>query len=203
VPESTAQRVFDDWLRADIAPLMKSAGWTKSANTFRRQTDEAVGVIQLTKSHWSRADHLWFWIKAGIWSVRLDDVDQRIGRRGSLIDSKRPGPDDCHWRMLQSSIMRPADDWELFAVASKIELDFLTNVVGQRLQSLVIPAVTTYLSDAALRDELLRSNLPLGPLRLAYLYTLLDALGPRDRLPAVGVELRAADATIAATIGLD
>jgi hypothetical protein len=203
VRESTAQRVFADWLREDIAPLMKSAGWTKSANTFRRETDETVGVIQLAKSHWSRADHLWFWIKAGVWSVRLDALDQRIGRRGSPIDSRRPGPGDCHWTILQSSIMRPADDWELFAVASKVELDFLTNVVGQRLQSLVIPTLTARLSDTALRDELLTGYPSLGPLRLAYLYTLLNALGPRDRLRAVGVDLRAADATIAATMGLD
>src|SRR6476469_1688450 len=109
-----------------MVPLMKATGWTRSANTFRRTTEEAVGIIQLTKSRWSRADHLWFWIKAGVWSKRLDALDRRIGQWNSSGDSRRRGPSDCHWTMSQDAIMRPGEDWELLPVASKIELDVLT-----------------------------------------------------------------------------
>lgn len=200
--EATAQDLFNAWLRSDIAPSMKAKGWVKSGNTFRRTTDETVGVIQLTRSHWSRADHLWFWIKAGVWSRRLSEVDQLIRIAGFRAATSPSGPDQCHWRMWHSDIMGPGEDWELYAIASRMELASLTNIVRQRLDSLVIPTVTAHLSDAAIRDELLAGYQSLQGPRLGYLYALIAALGPREQLQAVLEELRTHEPVFAERMGL-
>ena len=197
----TAQSLFNAWLRTDIAPQLKRAGWRKTANTFRLENDETIGVIQLTKSHWSRADHLWFWIKAGVWSRRLSELDHRIGvLRGSR--SRLPGPDDCHWFMWHDTIMGPGDDWEILAISSRIELEILGNFVRQRLESLVIPGVTAHMSDAAIRDALDSGYRPLTGPRFGYLYALIEAIGPHERLPEVLVALRSREPAIAGRMGL-
>lgn len=200
--EATAQDLFNTWLGSDVAPWMKAAGWAKSGNTFRRKNDETVGVVQLTKSHWSRADHLWFWIKAGVWSRRLSDLDGQIGGPGLRTATSHPGPGDCHWTMWHSDIMHPGENWELYAVATRIELTYLTNIVRHRLDALVLPTVTAHMSDAAIRDALLAGYRPLQGPRLGYLYTLIAALGPRDQLAGVVDELRDQQPEIATRLGL-
>ena len=195
--KETAQGLFNAWLQTEITPRLKAAGWRKTANTFRLVNEETIGVIQLTKSPWSRADHLWFWIKAGVWSRRLSELDHRIGRGLQGPGSGLPGPDDCHWIMWHDTIMGAADDWEVLAVSSRIELEILGNFVRHRLESLVVPGVTAHMSDAAIRDALDGGYRPTAGSRLGYLYTLIEAIGPLERLPGVLEALRTHEPKVA------
>jgi hypothetical protein len=188
MPTVSAQELFRDLVQAEIAPMLKTAGWAKSGNNFRLRAVDTIAVIQLAKSPWSRAGHLWFWIKAGVWSNRLSEVEARIGSWGRAGQAT-PVPDQCHWVMWFDDIMRPSDEWGLHPGSTPAQMAALGGAVRDRLTSIVLPTLTAHLSDEAIRDELLAGYAPLSQSGLAWLYALVEALGPDDELPRIASQL--------------
>jgi hypothetical protein len=194
----TTQDLFRQWLQTEIAPTFRAEGWAKSGNNFRLRRSGTIGVIQLAKSPWSRADHLWFWLKAGVWSERLAKVDAQLDQ-GS---PSRPTPDECHWALWYDQIMRPGEDWELRRGASEAELTALGRDVRDRAFALVAPKVMAHMSDEAIREELIAGYIPPSGSRLTYLYALVAAIGPIDRLEGIISELRREAPRVAERLGL-
>jgi hypothetical protein len=200
---ASAQDLFSEWLKSEIAPVLKSAGWTKSGNNFHLRGDGTVGVVQLAKSHQSRADHLWFWIKAGIWSERLSliDAEVELWRQGQ---PSRPTPDECHLRIWYDTVMRPGWHWEMRPDSSTAELAALGRDVRDRLNRLVLPDLIAHMSDPALRDALLAGDerMSISGSALAYLYALINALGPSEALLGVVAQLQKNQPRLAERLGL-
>jgi hypothetical protein len=199
----TAQDLFSEWLKSEIAPLFKSVGWTKSGNDFHLRRDGIVGVVQLTKSHWSRADHISFWIKAGVWSERLSRIDAQVElwRQGR---PSRPTPDECHWKIWYDTIMRRGGEWVIRRDSSALELVALGRDVRDRIGRFVLPDLTAHMYELALRDALLAGDerMSMSGSQLAYLYAMVAALGPAEALAGVISDLQQKEPTLTERLGL-
>jgi hypothetical protein len=162
-----------------------------------------VGVVQLAKSYSSTTDRVSFWVKAGIWSERLSQVDAQIElwRQGR---PSRPTPDECHWTIWYDTIMQPGGQWEIRRDSSTVELAALGLDVCGRLRRLVLPHLTVHMSEAALRDALLVGDerISISGSRLAHLYALIAALGPAGALAGVVSDLQPQEPTLAERLGL-
>lgn len=175
----TASTTFKDWIRDEVAPLLKERGFARVGLAFRTCIGNNIALIHIQKSVKSSATEVKFTATAGVWSRRIAAFLE------NSTDSM-PAIEECHWTQRFGELVSFGDDywWALHARQNDLEcLARFADVLVRR----AIPLVQAMASDEALRDLWLTGRGPglTGIQRLTYLSILLREIGPASALPTV------------------
>ncbi len=190
----SALDIFDAWLASEITPFMTQRGFVKSrASYLLKRPGGVTGVIRVRKDRYSRAEHVFLDLQAGVYVERLARLAEEI------TNERRPPPpsvEGCIWIFYNSDLMPPEDSpdafdpaygWNIRAGSSEdVDLRPLTDVVQRRLADVAIPTIERMTSEEAVRDVLMTEpdRWPLGPyLSPVLLLDIVRRLGPADQIP--------------------
>jgi hypothetical protein len=190
---TSALELFDAWLAREITPFMTERGFVKSRTSYLLKRPRGVtGVIKVRKDRYSRAEHVFFDLQAGVYVEGLARLAHEItGER----QPPPPSIEGCTWILYHSDLMPPEDSPDAFDAAygwnipvnpSEGDLRRLTGVVQRRLADVAIPTIERMASEEAMRDVLLEEpdRWPLGPyLSTALALDIVRRLGPDDEVP--------------------
>jgi len=201
-----AQDAFHKFLLLDLAPVLKSAEFSRSSNTFRKWTNDVCLIVNLQGNKWNTADRYQFTINLGVFSPAAYRLEHELGWTFpdfvsfSDEDSKEyeqdwaqrlaaPREVDCHWRERLGWLMpEPSDKW--WELQSESQIPSLSREVPPSLVRWGLPAIERLASNEALRDCFLTGrSLPkvlLSPHdRFRYAAYFLLLVGPDQRLDGV------------------
>jgi hypothetical protein len=189
---SAASRIFERWLSAEMRPFLAVRGWRKRGSTFLLPAAPNTGLIVFQKSKWNDARTCQFVVEAGVFSPRMARHEvEDFGYEPPVRPTLYVGA----IRHRLSSLMGEPEDlwWAIRSPALSYELDALGASVRDKFERFALPYVAAYLTDEAIRDEMLARLDELGPRELHRLRRLIEDLGPEERL--ADIEARVAPAT--------
>ena len=180
---------------------MRERKFRRSGLSFaRRGPGDIIQVVAFQKHPLNTAEHLGFWVNAGVWSARLAEI---VDRTWGVPQARPPSVHGCQWRLAHSDMM--AEEYEAFGAKTSAsiywtihpdhepgDLAGLAATVRQRLAERAIPAVEAMSSETALRDVLLAATGSTFGVQLQakLAYELVKMHGPRERLPELEATMR-------------
>ena len=177
----TAASAYTQLLKS-IERILGRAGFARTKQSFRIESNGNVGIIAVQKSLKSTADRVVFTLNVGVWSSRI---------AGFAGGSSQPTEiDDCHWRERIGFLLPDREDtW--WTIRETDEPATVSDELRPVIEDVVVPAVMAHITDEALRDEWLTGKSPglTEVQRLMHLAVLLKQIGPQNALSSVVAEL--------------
>jgi hypothetical protein len=193
--KEAASPIFDRWLTAEIRPFLAERGWRKRGSTFLLPATQNTGLIVFQKHRWNDAGTCRFVVEAGVFSPRM--ARHEVEDFG-YEPPPRPTRGVGAIRRRLSSLMGEEDLWwAIRSPAMSYELDALGASVRDKIELFALPFVAAYLTDEAIRDEMLARLDELGPSELRRLRRLVEDLGPQERLADISARVAPATALVA------
>jgi hypothetical protein len=183
---STSQQVFSAWLRSDIAPRLRDAGFSGSGQDFHRRIGRNWAVVNFQRDRYSTAQELRFTVNLGTASA--------AALAASGEDPDAPPPEViCHWRQRIGALLPLHHDvwWTIRDSADQSDLHALTQEVGDALTERAMPELERMANDQAilLSSSSDRAFLELSPAEQ-------DVVGPILRESGTEEEFRSYLATL-------
>jgi hypothetical protein len=181
-----AQEKFKELLKA-LTPLLKSYGYARRGQNFRRQKGGNWDMLFFQKGKWNTKTELEFTVNLGIFSRAIDNFYQEWGKETP------PEWGYDHWRKRIGSLLPGGrDKW--WVIDASTELPKLIEELKSVLP-LAIAEVEKYIRDEDFRDYFLADPHNCGGYvnqhRLKCLAVLVTVYGPPEKLPAIFAEWRA------------
>ncbi|HEX4762081.1 MAG TPA: DUF4304 domain-containing protein [Sphingomicrobium sp.] len=132
--ELAAKAAFNGFV-ADMAQMLKPAGFRKRANTFHWEARDSWSVLNVQKSQWSPANEKTVTINLGVASKPLLRLDL-FG-----VGSREPPPENhCHWRIRLGRLMDGLDVW--WAICDEDSRRRTAGEISSAITSLACPLLT-------------------------------------------------------------
>jgi len=144
---SDISNVIEDVVKAGIAPILKNAGFKKSARNFHLVQPESIAVINVQASQWNAGNEGQFTLNVGRY---YPSIDEQI--RGEML-SRLPKEYQCTIRRRIGSLMPSRkDNW--WPVATEKDNDRIVTETCDAVSNYALPWLTSIESIVGLTDLL-------------------------------------------------
>jgi hypothetical protein len=151
---------------------LRTAGFRKSARTFRRDLSSRTQVINVQGSQWNSPDDAQVTINLGVYYPEMASLlDWRLLAKAGPLES------DCQARQRIGFLLPKAQDhwWQLSVAFDAPRLDFVAAEIRDAVVEQGLPWLDAHIDLAVTRDDFVRMRLPW----LAAVASV--ALGDRER----------------------